>query len=118
MKKTGEIINSEIKHKSMDGESRQVETTVRQKQQLVDRIETYDSKTFGHCKCGMPVMRINGSDQTNYTDKTRYYYLNEKSTWGHQPSPILSQKAIKEINKFERIPVTSNYNADVFKLKI
>lgn len=60
----------------------QVQQIVRQKRQLVDRIEAYDSETFGHCKCGMPVMRVNGSDQTNYTDKTRYYYLDEdKTAW-------------------------------------
>ena len=34
-------------------------------------------------------------------------------------TPVLSQKAIKQINKFERIPVASEFtNVQVFRLKL
>lgn len=36
----------------------------------------------------------------------------------HYVTPVLSKKAIKQISKYERIPVESSYNAEVFRLKL
>ena len=46
--------------------------------------------------------------------------LSQKKQWDgwRYVTPKLSQKAIKQINKFERIPVESSYNAEVFRLKL
>lgn len=43
----------------------------------------------------------------------------EKSNWGHRPNPVLSKKAIKEINKFERLQKKHGYDKriQVFSLK-
>jgi len=41
-------------------------------------------------------------------------------SWGSSPSPVLSQKAIKQINKYDHLPQENNYGIDVemFSLKI
>ena len=44
----------------------------------------------------------------------------EKSTWGRRPNPILSKRAIKQINEFTRIQHKHSYMNDtqVFALNI
>jgi hypothetical protein len=37
----------------------------------------------------------------------------EKSNWGSKPTPVLSKKAIKEINKFERLQKKHGYNKSI-----
>lgn len=37
----------------------------------------------------------------------------EKSSWGHTPNPVLSQRAIKEIKSFERIEFPNEYETRV-----
>jgi len=40
--------------------------------------------------------------------------------WGGNPPPVLSQKAIKQINKYDHLPQENNYgiNVETFSLKI
>jgi len=44
----------------------------------------------------------------------------ECASWGNSPAPILSQKAINQINKYDHVPQEHNYSTDVevFSLKI
>lgn len=45
----------------------------------------------------------------------------EKAHYGSRPSPVLSKKAVKEIEKFKRIQLEHDYknkNVSVFKLDI
>jgi len=44
----------------------------------------------------------------------------ERSQWRGSPSPVLSQKAIKQINKYDHLPQKNNYGIHVktFSLKI
>jgi len=44
----------------------------------------------------------------------------ERSGWRGSPPPILSQKAIKLINKYDHLPQEDNYNtgAELFSLKL
>jgi len=44
----------------------------------------------------------------------------ERSTWGKRPIPKLSQKVIKQINKYTRLTKKHNYgmNVEIFSLKI
>ena len=59
-----------------------VDAVVMLRRQLDDRIEMYESETIGKCGgCGMTIIRVNNSDQTNYRNKTRYYYPGQTSAW-------------------------------------
>lgn len=37
----------------------------------------------------------------------------EPSNWGHQPNPVLSKRAVKEINAYKRIEQKHSYTTDV-----
>ena len=43
----------------------------------------------------------------------------ERSTWGRRPHPILSKRAVKEIQQFSRVELEHGYakSVSVFKLK-
>lgn len=37
----------------------------------------------------------------------------EKSSWGHQPNPVLSKKAVKEISAYPRKDIPNRYSSKV-----
>lgn len=53
----------------------------RLERKLEDRIEHYDNETNGvYSNCGKPIIRVNGSNSTANTDKTRYRYPEDITT--------------------------------------
>jgi hypothetical protein len=49
--------------------------------QLEDRTETYTALIEGNCKCGQPVVKVENSNCTHWSNGNRFHYPNENTAW-------------------------------------